>query len=97
MEKRKEFKKLLNEVVLEIFEKMEVKEMMLFMDVKRELKGSDRIMELIESYSKVLNGKSRWMFFEFDDRFERSMSGLDNFEIKRIEYFGNVRRFLVKK
>lgn len=96
MKKRKEFKKLLNEVVLEIFEERESGRMLL-MDVKEELKRSRRIEELIRSYDKVLNGKSRWMFFEFDDRFERSMSGLDDFEIKRIMYFGNVRRFLVKK
>jgi hypothetical protein len=96
MEKRKEFKKLLNEVVLEIFEKKEVKDLLL-VDVKMELVRCERIKELIESYKKVLNGKSRWMFFEFDDRFERSMGGLDNFEIKRVEVFGRVRRVLEKK
>lgn len=96
MEKRKEFKKLLNEVVLEIFEGMRIREMLL-MDVKRELKGSRRIKELVESYDRVMNGKSRWMFFEFDDRFERSMGGLDDFEIKRVMEFGRMRRFLVKK
>jgi hypothetical protein len=96
MEKRKEFKKLLNEVVLEIFEEKKVKDLLL-MDVKRELVRSRRIEELIKSYDKVLNGKSRWMFFEFDDRFERSMGGLDNFEIKRVEVFGRVRRILEKK
>jgi hypothetical protein len=37
------------------------------------------------------------MFFEFDDRFERSMGGLDNFEIKKVEVFGRVRRILEKK
>ena len=62
MKKRKEFKKLLNEVVLEIFEEKKVKDLLL-MDVKRELVRSGRIEELIKSYDKVLNGKSRWMFF----------------------------------
>lgn len=96
MEKRKEFKKLLNEVVLEIFEKKEVKDLFL-VDVKRELVRSERIKELIESYDRVMNRKRGWMFFEFDDRFERSMGGLDNFEIKRVEVFGRVRRILEKK
>jgi hypothetical protein len=96
MKKRKEFKKLLNEVVLEIFEKKEVKDLFL-VDVKRELVRSERIKELIESYDKVMNRKRGWMFFEFDDRFERSMGGLDNFEIKRVEVFGRVRRVLEKK
>lgn len=96
MKKRKEFKKLLNEVVLEIFEKKEVKDLFL-VDVKRELVRSERIKELIESYDKVMNRKRGWMFFEFDDRFERSMGGLDNFEIKRVEVFGRVRRILEKK
>ena len=96
MKKRKEFKKLLNEVVLEIFEKKEVKDLFL-VDVKRELVRSERIKELIESYDKVMNRKRGWMFFEFDDRFERSMGGLDNFEIKKVEVFGRVRRILEKK
>ena len=96
MKKRKEFKKLLNEVVLEIFEEKEVKDLFL-VDVKRELVRSERIKELIESYDKVMNRKRGWMFFEFDDRFERSVGGLDNFEIKRVEVFGRVRRVLEKK
>lgn len=94
--KRKEFKKVLNDVVLEIFEKKEVKGMLL-MDVKRELVESERIDELMKCYRELLKGKSGWMFFDFDDRFERSMGGLDNFEIKRVVLFGNVRRILEKK
>lgn len=94
--KRKEFKKVLNDVVLEIFEKKEVKGMFL-MDVKRELVESERIDELMKCYRELLKGKSGWMFFDFDDRFERSMEGLDNFEIKRVVLFGNVRRILEKK
>ncbi len=47
MKKRKEFKKLLNEVVLEIFEEKKVKDLLL-MDVKRELVRSGRIEELID-------------------------------------------------
>jgi len=96
MKKRKEFKKLLNEVVLEIFKEKEVKDLLL-MDVKRELVRSGRIEELMNCYDELLKKKSRWMFFEFDDRFERSMGGLDNFEIKRVEVFGRVRRILEKK
>ena len=96
MKKRKEFKKLLNEVVLEIFEEKEVKDFLL-MDVKRELVRSERIDELMNCYDELLKKKSRWMFFDFDDRFERSMGGLDNFEIKKVEVFGRVRRILEKK
>jgi hypothetical protein len=94
--KRKEFKKVLNEVVLEIFERTEVNDMLL-MDVKRELGMCERIDELMNCYDELLKKKSRWMFFDFDDRFERSMGGLDNFEIKRVVVFGNVRRILEKK
>ena len=96
MKKRKEFKKLLNEVVLEIFEEKEVVDLLL-MDVKRELVMNDRIDELMDCYDELLKKKSRWMFVDFDDRFERSMKGLDNFEIKRVEVFGRVRRILEKK
>ena len=94
--KRKEFKKVLNDVVLEIFEKKEVNDMLL-MDVKSELGMCERIRELMKCYYELLKGKSKWMFFDFDDRFERSMGGLDNFEIKRVVVFGNVRRILEKK
>jgi hypothetical protein len=65
--KRKEFKKVLNEVVLEIFERKEVNDMLL-MDVKRELGMCERINELMNCYNELLKGKSGWMFFDFDDR-----------------------------
>jgi len=91
MKNRKKFKGLMNEVVGMIFERENVGEMFL-MDIKREIRKGEEVRVLDSWYSDGI-----WSFDSFDDRFERSVSGLENFEVKRKMVGKVMRRFLVKK
>ena len=97
MNKREEFKNLLNSVLISIFENVNETQMLLS-DVKVAIKASSQVAELNKAYREI-PGKlsSYWSFYDYDDRFKTSMKGLSNFEIEMREVKGKEKRVLVKK
>ena len=96
MNKRTEFKNLLNSVVISIFENVNENEMLLS-DVKVALRASSQLVELNRVYKEIPGVYSYWTFIDFDDRFKSNMKSLSNFEIEVREVEGKKKRVLVRK